>query len=87
MKETIEKTNQNTDDLLGQKKCNKLLGFRTNKTWKKVLSIVYLVFCVLFAFFAIIGERKGQVTVYDYWINKASYIVLAFSLFCPYIFL
>ena len=25
---------------------------------------------MLFAFFAIIGERKGQVTVYDYWINK-----------------
>lgn len=87
MKETVDKSVQNTESLIEQSKAKALLGFRTNKTWKKVLSIVYLVFCVLFAFYAIIGERKGQVTVYDYWINKASYIVLAFSLFCPYIFL
>lgn len=61
MKETVDKSVQNTESLTEQSKAKALLGFRTNKTWKKVLSIVYLVFCVLFAFYAIIGERKGQV--------------------------
>ena len=87
MKETIDKTNQNTDDLLGQKKCNKLLGFRTDKTWKKVISISYLIFCFVFFVFAITGERKGQITSYDYWINKTSYLVLSLAPFSPYIFL
>lgn len=87
MKEKIEKTVQSTDELMEQNKGKVFLGFRTNKTWKKVISISYLIFCVAFALFTIIGERKGQVTAYDYLIDKASCCVLAFASFCPYIFL
>ncbi len=79
MKEHIERAAQN--------KSKSLLGFRTNKTWKKIISISYLILCVAFAFFTIFEGRKGQITSYDYLINKISNMVLVFCSFCPYIFL
>lgn len=87
MKETVDKSVQNTEGLIEQNKAKALLGFRTNKIWKKVISISYLIFCVAFAIIAITGERKGQITSYDYWIDKACWGIFALALFCPYIFL
>lgn len=85
MENNSEKTIQPVEE--NTKKNKSLLGFRTDKVWKKLISISYLAFCVLFAIFAVSMGRKGQITSYDYWIDKASYIILAFSLFCPYVFL
>lgn len=65
----------------------RLLGFRTNKTWKKILSITYLVFCALFVIVAITEKRKGQITAYDFWIDKATWFVLLITAVSPYIFL
>ena len=81
MEEKIEKTIQSTDKLIEQDKSKVILGFRTNKTWKKIISISYFIFCVAFGLFTIIGEKKGQVTDYDYWIDKVSCCVLSFASF------
>ncbi len=87
MKETDDMSVQNTVAETERAKTNKLLGFRTNKTWKKVLSILYLVFCILFVIVAIAEKRKGQITVYDCWVDKAEWFVLLLAIFSPYIFL
>lgn len=70
-----------------QNKRNILLGFRSNKVWKKVISVLYLAFCGIVAAFSIFEERKAQITEYDFWINKISYVILIVALISPYIFL
>lgn len=87
MKENSQRAVQNIEGLKEQNNSKSLLGFRTNKTWKKIITISYLILCVAFAVFAIFEGRKGQITSYDYLINKISNIVLVFCSFCPYIFL
>ena len=64
-----------------------LLGFRSNKKWKKVISVCYLVFCGLFLLFCLTETRKGQVTVYDFILGKICWIILFFIFISPYIFL
>ncbi len=85
MNDNFEKTTQNTDNI--GEKGRRLLGFRSNKMWKKVLSVSYLIFCGIFTLFLLFEGRKEQVTVYDFWIYKVSNIILILGLFCPYIFL
>ena len=65
----------------------KLLGFRSNKVWKKILSILYLsVFALMLAYLLFSG-RVGQITVYDFWIDKAFSLVLCVCFISPYLFL
>lgn len=73
------------DDM--RKKVGVLFGFRSNTSWKKVLSVLYLMFCG-FMFIVIFSEgRKGRVTVYDFVINKFAYAFIAVSFLSPYLFL
>lgn len=87
MEENFGKDVQINDELKEQNKSKALLGFRTDKAWKKIISVVYLVFCVAFAVFTIFEGRKGQITLFDYLINKISGVVLTLALFSPYILL
>lgn len=64
-----------------------LFGFRSNKIWKKIVSIVYLVFCGIALVGTILGGREGQVTVRDFWIDKAYGVIALLCMFSPYIFL
>ncbi|MBE6797031.1 MAG: hypothetical protein E7531_01655 [Ruminococcaceae bacterium] len=57
----------------------KLLGFRSNKAWKKVLSIIYLVFTGL----AILGSVTSIASMSDF-VTTLSMII---SMLVPYIFL
>lgn len=57
----------------------RLLGFRSNKTWKKVLSIIYLVFTGL----ATLGSVTSITSMSDF-VTTLSMII---SLLVPYIFL
>ena len=90
-KETIQTevvTPNNIDNKITlTKKGKALLGFRSNKVWKKILSVAYLVFCGLLLFFNLIESRQGQITIYDYIIDKAASIVLVLIFVSPYIFL
>lgn len=64
----------------------KLLGFRSNKVWKKILSILYMVFCLIM-FLSCLSGRQGKITTYDFWIEKLFQFVLSVSFITPYIFL
>lgn len=64
-----------------------LLGFRTNKVWKKVISVIYLVCCVLSIVVTFLGGREGQVTIYDFWIDKVYGAIILLGMISPYIFL
>lgn len=64
-----------------------LLGFRSNKIWKKIISVAYLVVCGLVLLGTLVEGRQGQVTMYDHIINKVYSIVLVLTLVSPYIFL
>ena len=64
----------------------KLLGFRSNKTWKKILSILYMVFCLIM-FLSCLSGRQGKITTYDFCIEKIFQFVLSVSFVTPYIFL
>ena len=69
-------------------KCGKaLLGFRSNKIWKKIISVAYLAVCGLVLLGTLVESRQGQVTMYDHIINKVYSIVLVLTLVSPYIFL
>lgn len=64
-----------------------LLGFRSNTTWKKVLSVAYLIICGVLLFANLIEPRQGQITVYDFLIDKLDSIVIVLCFISPYIFL
>lgn len=69
------------------KKQGVLLGFRSNKGWKKFLSILYLIFCGMLALSAFSGGRQGQVTMYDYVVDKVWRMTIVLLFLSPYIFL
>lgn len=64
-----------------------LLGFRSNKVWKKVISVIYLVCCVLSIVVTFLSGREGQVTIYDFWIDKVYCAIILLGMISPYIFL
>lgn len=67
-------------------KNRKLLGFRSNKVWKKILSVLYMIFCLIM-FLACFSGRQGKITTYDFFIEKLFEFVLLLCFITPYIFL
>jgi len=65
----------------------KLLGFRSNKVWKKIISIAYLVICGLVAFAVIFEGKYENITVYDFVIDKIFSFLMLILMVSPYIFL
>ena len=66
---------------------NAMLGFRSNKLWKKIVSISYLCICGLIFVASMFIGRAGQITVYDHIIDKIFYALLTVWLITPYMFL
>ncbi len=64
-----------------------LLGFRSRKGWKCVLSVLYLIFCGIVLLGTLLKGRVGQITVYDYWMDKLYGIIIFLLLISPYLFL
>ena len=58
MENNSEKTIQPFEE--NTKKNKSLLGFRTDKVWKKLISISYLAFCVLLQFSPFRWEEKDR---------------------------
>lgn len=69
------------------KKSSKLLGFRTNTIWKKVLSILYLIFCFLYLISVIFTEKYVNITNYDFIISQICDFLVFVIMISPYIFL
>lgn len=82
--ERIKRSEYEVQTLL---KGNKLLGFRSNKTWKMILSVLYLLFCAIILIYIIFEKRVGKITIYDFGIQKIFELILCFSFVTPYIFL
>lgn len=64
-----------------------LFGFRSNRLWKKVLSILYFAFCAIILLGTLLSWETGKITTYDRFIGFVQDIVLLLILFSPYIFL
>ena len=69
------------------KKTGVFLGFRSNKGWKKFLSTSYLLLCGTFVLGVFSIGRQGQVTMYDFVIDKIWQMTIVLRLLSPYIFL
>jgi hypothetical protein len=70
-----------------QVKTNPLLGFRSNKTWKKVISIFYLIDCAI-VFLMLITEGKFEgLPMFDFIIKKLTDLFSFIFMISPYIFL
>lgn len=69
------------------KKLGKLLGFRTNTAWKKVLSILYLIFSLFYLISVIFAEKYVNITNYDFMISQICDFLIFVVMIFPYIFL
>lgn len=69
------------------KKTGKLLGFRTNKIWKKIVSILYLIFCFIYLLGVIGTEKYVNITNHDFIISQICDSLIFVILIAPYIFL
>ena len=76
-----------TPNYVEQVKNNPLLGFRSNKIWKKVLSVLYMIDCVI-VFLLFISEGKFEgLPMRDFIIEKLVDLLSFIMMISPYIFL
>ena len=65
----------------------KLLGFRSNKLWKKILSVIYLVAWSVSFFSLVGGGPLGRVSESDFMIEQIQSMIIFVVGITPYIFL
>ena len=70
-----------------KEKAHALLGFRTNKVWKKILSILYIIFCLIMFISLFDVSQDKHLSFRDIVVDKIGDIVFLFSIISPYIFL
>ena len=70
-----------------QVKTNPLLGFRSNKTWKKVISIFYMIICGIIFFSWFFESKFENLPTSDFIIEKISQLFPFAFLISPYIFI
>lgn len=70
-----------------EKKSSKLLGFRSNTTWKKVLSVLYLAGIILFFIIGVFSDNPLDVTAKDKFLSKVEECFLFLAGLLPYIWL
>ena len=69
------------------KKFNKLLGFRSNKKWKKILASCYYILGIIFFLGSIFEVPEIKANMYDMFIYKTSMILFGISFLAPTILL
>ncbi len=69
------------------KNTGKLLGFRTNIIWKKIVSIIYLIFCFIYLLGVIGAEKYVNITNHDFIISQIYDTLIFVIMITPYIFL
>lgn len=65
----------------------RLFGFRSNKIWKKIISFLYLAYCMILLLGVLIQKRPAMLPDRDYWVNIAKHVCLLLIFFSPFIFL
>ena len=66
---------------------NKLWGFRTNNTIKKILAVLYYIFCLIMIVTSATEVPTFQSNIYDMIIFKTSNVLMALSFLLPVIFI
>lgn len=69
------------------KKLEKLWGFRTNKLWKKIIAVLYYLFCLILIIFSLNDVPEIKADLYDMIIYKVSTILMSTSYLIPMIFI
>ncbi len=65
----------------------KLVGFRTNKLWKKIIACIYYLFCIIMLIVAIRDVPEIKANIYDMFIYKTTMILNALSFSIPILFI
>lgn len=69
------------------KKLEKLWGFRTNKLWKKIIAVLYYLFCLILIILSLNDVPEIKADLYDMIIYKVSTILMSTSYLIPMIFI
>ena len=62
---------------------NKLLGFRTDKLWKKIIACIYYIFCLITIFASFSEVPQIEANIYDMVIYKTSVILSNLAFLIP----
>ena len=65
----------------------KIVGFRTDKNWKKIIAISYYLFCLLLIFTSLNDIPEVKANMYDLVVYKISTILMSLSYLIPIIFI
>lgn len=65
----------------------RLFGFRSQKIWKKIISFLYLAYCMILLLGVLIQKRPAVLPERDHWVNIAKDAFLLLIFFSPFIFL
>ena len=65
----------------------RLLGFRSGKVWKKILSLMYLVFFGFFSLISLLDGKYPNISMYDFVIGKIATLIFFGIFFTPFLFL
>ena len=62
---------------------NKLLGFRSNRLWKKIIAYLYYLLCLIIIFYSFIKVPQIESNLYDMIIYKISIILRTLAFLIP----
>ncbi len=82
-----KETQKNRTDEIKNKNQIRLLGFRTNKLWKKILSITYLVICGVFLLSILAESKYENMPTYDFMLEQITSVLIVVMMISPYVFL
>lgn len=68
-------------------KLGNLFGFRTNKLWKKLLAILYYLFCINFVITSLNDVPEINVNLYDMIIYRIHTVLMSLSYLIPVLFI
>jgi hypothetical protein len=65
----------------------RVFGFRSGKGWKSIVAAVYMLFCLVFLYYALTSEPVVACDRYDETIYRISSLVIFLGLISPFILL
>ena len=69
------------------KNLKKIVGFRSNKTWKKIIASLYYLFCLIYIIQSLNNVPVIKANIYDMVIHKISAFLMGLSYLLPIIFI
>lgn len=69
------------------KNLEKIVGFRSNKMWKKIIASLYYLFCLIYIIQSLNNVPVIKANIYDMVIHKISAVLMGLSYLLPTIFI